>query len=148
MFRGFISILMASASVWALPPQPPTELYHNKTTVQNPQVNAFNFLNEGIITAIGGVPWDSQNTRNFTNRGQMFAAPGFRFEHVDVPFGIRRPADTFFNSSAGEILAADSGGFALIIDGAGGTFDFSSTSLIKVNAHSVTNRGLLNVGAN
>jgi hypothetical protein len=148
MFRGFLSLLMASATVWALPPQPPAEVYSNKTTVLNPQVNARNFINEGSITAFGTRPWDSQNTINFTNRGSMFGAPGFRFENVDVPFGIRRPANSFFNSSAGEILAADTGGFALIIDGAGGTFDFSSTSLIKVNANSITNRGLLNVGAN
>ena len=148
MFRGFLSILMASASVWALPPQPPAEVYHNKTTVLNPQVNALNFINEGDITALGNFLWDTQNTRTFTNRGSMFGAPGFRFEHVDAPFGFRTPADTFFNSSAGEILAADTGGFAFVIDGAAGTFNFSSTSLIKVNAHSVTNRGLLNVGAN
>jgi hypothetical protein len=148
MFRGFISLLIASASVWALPPQPPAEVYYNKTTVQNPQVNARNFINEGSITAFGTTLWDPQNTVNFTNRARMFGAPGFRFETVSAPFGIRTPANAFFNSSAGEILAQDTGGFGFIIDGAGGTFNFSSTSLIKVNANSVTNRGLINVGAN
>src|SRR5688572_3284833 len=139
MFRGLLSaVLVGSISSWALPLQPPAEVYHNRTTIQDPQVNARHFVNDGAITAFALFhPWDSQNTITFTNRGSMFGGPGFRFETVDDPFGIRRPANSFLNTTTGEILAAD-------------TFTVGSipTSLIKINANSITNRGLLNVGAN
>src|SRR5687767_11903045 len=78
----------------------------------------------------------------------MYGFVGFRFESVDDPFGIRRPANSFLNTTTGEILAADAGGFGIIIGGDGFTPGATATSLIKVNAHSITNRGLLNVGAN
>src|SRR5688572_17640918 len=138
MFRGLLSIILASSfSSWALPLQPPGEIYHNRTTIQDPQVNARHFVNDGDITASGIHPWDSQNTITFTNRGSMFGAVGFRFETVDDPFGIRRPANSFLNTTTGEILAADFFSAGLI-----------PTSLIKINANSITNRGLLNVGGN
>src|SRR5688572_16557950 len=138
MFRGLLSaVLVGSISSWALPLQPPAEVYHNRTTIQDPQVNARHFVNDGDITTFGIHPWDSQNTITFTNRGSMFGAVGFRFETVADPFGIRLPANSFLNTTTGEILAAD-------VFSAGGL----ATSLIKINANSITNRGLLNVGAN
>ncbi|MGZ8938716.1 MAG: hypothetical protein ACXW32_05835, partial [Limisphaerales bacterium] len=154
MFRGLLSLVVASSTfTMALPPQPPSELWYNRTTALQPQINSRHVVNDGYMEAIGQHPWISQNTITYTNRGTMYGALGWRFETVTPPFGVSSPADVFFNSTSGRIEAADSGGFAIIIigedgQGTGGGVQTSSTSLIKVNANNITNRGLLNVGAN
>src|SRR5688572_16031977 len=99
MFRGLLTLVLAGSTFTvALPPQPPGEFWHNRTTAVNPQVNARHFINDGNIQAVGPHPWISQNTVTYTNRGVMSGAVGWRFENVTPPFGFNRPADVFFNS--------------------------------------------------
>ncbi|HEX7860507.1 MAG TPA: hypothetical protein VF773_09290 [Verrucomicrobiae bacterium] len=152
MFRFFTSICFATAAAaLALPPQPPAEFWHNRGSVTDPQVNAVNVINDGRVLTASTRPWDAQNVLTFTNRGYMLGSPGFRFEYVDPKFGFRRAANSFFNFS--DILAADSGiGFTGFEDDDGTIINFVtgffSSSLIKVHATNIVNRGLLNVGAN
>src|SRR4051812_24329822 len=92
--------------------------YINRGVVTNVQVDAFRFLNEGtFITTPTTVPWDSQSTTNFVNRGIMSGNIGYRFETVDPTFGFRKPADSFVNR--GSIFGADGGG---LLPFAGGNF--------------------------
>jgi len=122
--------------------------YVNRGSVTNVQVDAYRFLNEGeFITTPFVVPWDSQNTTNFVNRGIMSGNIGFRFETVDPTFGFRRPADRFIND--GQIFGVDSGGL-LPFDSAGtfvSAFFNPDFSAITVNARNITNRGDISVGA-
>jgi hypothetical protein len=126
------------------------EVFHNFGTIEDPQVNARNFINDGDITAVGIHPWTAQNTVTFTNRGTMYGAVGFRFETVTPPFGFTSPANVFVNGPTGDILAQDaSSGIVIGVGGESGVIsDFITTSLIKINAINLTNRGVLNVGAN
>jgi hypothetical protein len=151
MFRGALSIVfMASALCVTHGAEAPGEFYINRTPATNAQVNARHFINEGEFFASGDVAWDAMNTITFTNRSLMQGSPGFRFETVDSPFGFRTPAQVFYNSPNGEIQGQDSGGSFVFGDPNGNSVSFLgvTTSLLKVNANNITNRGVMTVGAN
>jgi len=68
------------------------------------QIDAQRVENLGNITAAGTFLWDTQNTTNFINRGQMSAAPGFRFDYQPWFTANRYPLFGFTNS--GQIFAS------------------------------------------
>jgi len=126
----------------------PAEYFINRGTVTNAQVNARNFVNEGrFLVDTLTVPWDPQNTINFTNRGTIAGQVGFRFETVDPGFGFRRQASNFFNAPNATIAALDGGGIFSLIGDATGTFFQPNASFLTINAQNLTNRGDLSVGA-
>src|SRR5262245_46042788 len=104
MFRRFLSFTLLSLTVWrCLSQEPPADFYVNKGNVTNAQVNARNFVNEGRFTVLSQVPWDPQNTINFTNRGTISGSVGFRFETVDSGFGLRKQASSFYNAPGARV---------------------------------------------
>lgn len=153
-----ILAVLTGAMRWTGAAEAPAEFYVNKGVVTNAQVNARNFVNEGaFIVSSGNVAWDSQNTVNFTNRGTMNGAVGFRFETV-IPFDPsrppqetgRHPASNFVNAANASIVSFDSGGsFSLSTAANGGNgFFLADASYLSINAANVTNRGNLSVGPN
>ena len=111
--RVFLTLILAAV---VSPAFAADLLYHNRGIVTNAQVDAVHFLNEGqFFVNPFTVPWDSQNTLTFTNRGLMSGNIGFRFDTVTPPFGRRTQAQSFFNS--GTILAQDGGGTLPFISG-------------------------------
>jgi hypothetical protein len=89
-------------------------LYLNNGTAFNPQVDATNFVNKGLFQASGTLPYETWNTRNFTNTvgtysgsGTMIGAPGFRFSTTSTANGLRTMASSFFNDNGAVIQAQD-----------------------------------------
>lgn len=125
--------------------------YVNNGVANDEVVDALTFINNGEFN-VSNVqrPWDSQNTRNFINRGVMRGTLGFRLEHVNPNLAQQRqPADTFLNSRTGQITGFDGGGTGfLTLEGVFSGFLFSADqSYITVNSRSITNRGLISTGA-
>ena len=94
MFRRCLRLVVLGVAVaWSRAQEAPAEFFVNKGNVTNVQVNARNFVNDGRFTVLSSVPWDPQNTVNFTNRGTINGSVGFRFETVSSGFGIRQQTD-------------------------------------------------------
>lgn len=106
-----------------------------------PQIDATAFVNLGTFQAIvGTLPYDFSNTRYFTNRGVMTAAPGFRFDYTDDN-GLRHPATSFVNDSGGQI-----GGLEYFISpDYWGPSRYIQTMML-ISATNVTSSGYLGVG--
>src|SRR6478609_11336655 len=115
---------------------------NNGTIATPPTIDATNVINNGVIGPIGTIfPFDTSNTRNFTNTGTMSGGIGFRFDTAPRNssgqlIGVRNLSANFHNRNSGVISALDSrtlGGFA------GSVFYVQSTNII--------NQGILTVGA-
>jgi len=124
-----------------------TPLYENFGTVTNvPQIDAVAFANYGTFDVFSVLPYDTQNTLFYTNRGAMNAIPGFRFDYVNNA-GIRSMASNFVNFGGSSILAG-SGAF---ITGLPVTSFFFGGSLenpsLITSATNIVNHGLLSVGS-
>src|SRR5688500_19589617 len=120
MFRSVASLLLGLAVSLAHGAEAAGQVYISRTSASDAMVNHLHFINEGQFSAVGTLPWDARSVLTFTNRGEMFGLPGFRFETIDNVFGIRTPAQVFYNSPSGVIEAADSGGAVITIIGEGG----------------------------
>jgi hypothetical protein len=141
MLRLIWAMAMASGFAAMAAPSP---IYENYGVVTNvPQVDAVTFVNYGVFSVSSQLPYETQNTLNFTNRGIMQGNPGFRLENVSST-GVRRPANIFFNDLGSTIRGEES--FGVIIGGGG--FTFFEQSQVLVDAVTNINRGLLTVGAN
>src|SRR3989442_7393801 len=80
-------------------------IYENFGTLTNvPQIDAVAFANYGTFVVPSVLPFDTQNTLYFTNRGVMLGGPGFRLDYVNDA-GIRRPAANVFNANGAGITA-------------------------------------------
>jgi hypothetical protein len=115
---------------------------NNGVITSPPQIDAINFVNNGIFSIATSQPFDTSNTLNFTNRGSMTGLIGWRFDHVNnAPGGngTRGMASSFHNhvwdpnTQNGSITAVD----------AGATFP----SKLLINASNVVNQGVLTVGS-
>jgi hypothetical protein len=124
-----------------------TPLYTNYVSItEAPQVDATAFFNAGLFNLFTSLPFSTQNTLNFTNRGQMFGTPGWRIDYATQ--GQRRMMNSFVNQ--GLMESRDFSGFTLFTDAdglitvlPGGT---ASVSYMLLSATNVFNRGLLSVG--
>jgi hypothetical protein len=113
-------------------------LFINYGTLTNvPQVDAVVFANHGLFSVFGVLPYETQNTLFFTNRGTMTGSPGFRLETVP-PFGPRRPASTFYNGVDATVTA---GGFQFVGIGAAGALLAIESSQTRIWATNVVNKG-------
>lgn len=115
---------------------------NNGTIATPPTIDATNVINNGIMgTFYTILPFDTSNTKNFTNAGTMTAAVGFRFDTAPRNSsgqltGLRVPAANFHNRNTGIISAYDYstvGGFV--------------GSIFTVEATNLVNQGILTVGA-
>lgn len=121
-------------------------VYENRGSVSNPMVDATTFLNRGLFDVSSfDQPYDTQNTRNYTNfaGATISGSGGFRFEFVDGGTGTRGDASNFAN--LGSIAFTGGGGFGGFSSGSGSLFSSYSSSWIVVNASNILNRGGLSV---
>lgn len=118
-------------------------LWMNSGTITSaPQIDATNFVNSGTIDISTSLPFETSNTRNYTNSGTMICSPGWFFDHATGNSGERNSADSFVNLNGGVVQSLDGAGFVL----AGGTA--STPSYLWVSASNVVNKGTLIVGGN
>ena len=128
-------ILLASTSFAGGLLAQPENLYENYGFVDQGSelpINARAFANYGSFTVFGALPFDTQNTLNFTNTGVMNGSVGFRFDQV-ADNGRRSKADHFYNASGAEINSSS-------------LFFEDDPSFLIVSATNVVNKGLLTVG--
>ena len=75
-----------------------------------PQIDATNVINNGVFdfrVNTTELPFDTSNTRNFTNIGTMIGSAGFRFDNAPSGSGSRVPSANFRNRLTGTITAVD-----------------------------------------
>lgn len=111
-----------------------------------PQIDALAFANYGFFGVGTLLPYDFQNTLNFTNKGDMQGSVGFEF-NLASSLGPRRPSANFVNGRGATITSIDPGIVGFIIGGGGGTVFNIIPSFLLVNATNVVHEGLLSVGA-
>lgn len=104
-------------------------------------IDATNVINSGTISVSSIFPFDTSNTRNFTNSGTMQGSVGFRFDlalrNSDGSLASpRRLAANFHNRNGGLVTAID-----------GPVFNGNLGSYLLVNATNIVNQGNLSVGA-
>lgn len=108
-----------------------------------PQVDATNFVNTtaGSFLINTTLPFETSNTRNFTNRGSMTGSVGWRFDYAPSGPGLRGAAANFHNHPLGTVTAAD----GIVIGGPSGAgVEYASRLLIA--ATNIINQGVLTVG--
>lgn len=117
---------------------------NNGNIVEPPTIDATNVINNGSISINTISPFDTSNTRNFTNAGSMTGSVGFRFDNAPRNssgqlIGQRKLAENFHNKNTGSVRAID-GGFSAPL------FSFNSVSYLLVHATNIYNQGSLTVG--
>jgi len=130
----------------------PAPVYENRGEASMPVVDATVFLNRGVFNINSGLaPYDTQNTRSYTNfaGATIEGSGGFQFDLVDDA-GARSRAQSFANLGVinfGGDLFSD---FVLPDGDTGSGFGFFpslfNSSWILVNAEKIVNRGGLTVG--
>ena len=94
-----------------------------------PQIDASNFVNNGIFyitnTLPPALPYESWNTRNWTNNAQMAGDSGFRFDYFDSVGQTNGWSANFQNSGNASIFGA---------------------TYVLVSATNVNNKGTMDVG--
>jgi hypothetical protein len=136
ILSAFLTLASASAA---------DDVYLNRGVVTNVNVDAFSFINQGrfLIESID-IPWESQNTLDFRNEGEMFGYVGWDFLTI-TPEGDRFPARSFINTATGRIDAFANSSF-FVFFGTGANFVFGTeNSFLMVDSDTITNRGRLAV---
>jgi hypothetical protein len=111
----------------------PQDVYINKgfvDAIDDLPVNAVTFINEGSFSEFSSpLPFDTQNTLNYTNYGVMNSQAGFIFEHISDS-GAHSKASSFFNGVGAQVNALS-----------------NTPNRVVVNATNVQNHGLISVGS-
>lgn len=111
----------------------PQDVYINKGFVDaldDLPVNAVTFINEGSFSEFSSpLPFDTQNTLNYTNYGVMNSQAGFIFEHISDG-GAHSKASSFFNGVGAQVNALS-----------------NTPNRVVVNATNIQNHGLISVGS-
>ncbi len=129
----------------------PLSIYKNGGFVDTPVVDATNVLNTGTIFIDTAVqPWDTQNTRAFTNSGLITGSVGVRLQSLigSSSTGFKRsPLQAFVNTGSIDIL--DGGGLVSAASGGAVSFNFfnDDRSYLLVNSTNIRSSGTLAVGA-
>src|SRR5262245_7551637 len=131
---GLAGLVWAAHALGATAP-----IYINTGTVLSaPQIDATAFLNEGTFSVFAGgfLPYETQNTLNFTNHGQMTASPGFRLLYIGDN-GYRFPAANIINGSGAVINGAPFVWLEATNIVSRGLLQGDPAGLIRVNGQSV-----------
>lgn len=127
----------------------PVPVYENLGTVTNvPDINAITFINRGQFTVGSELPFQTQNTLNYTNTGSMFGDPGFRLELLKQD-GSRFLAENF-HQRAGATIQAGLGfisGIIFISTNNAGLLSFRESPVIDVRATNLINQGNFTVSS-
>ena len=156
MMTRFVLLLIAlmAAPSWG-------QVYHNRSAVTNQVVIADQFINDGyfevqnlLLTtnlttffSVSNTPYDMSGVTDVVNNGTIVGT-SFLFETVDE-FADRTPLNSFYNGPGARIDMADGyhvGNFPVTQDFIRGVWS-SPFSLLRVDALSITNRGLMRIGA-
>ena len=152
-----LSALVGLALVPMAPAQTATYYVNDGIVNFPPQVDAFNFINNGTFNlSLGGFgtffvglnqfgllssqPYETANTLTYTNRGLMQNSSGFRFETFSTQTGLRRPASSFVNQATGTLNCGTTSNANNII------FYVNTGSKCIISATNVINRGNINMG--
>jgi hypothetical protein len=108
-------VLLVSLGVLsALPARATSTTYINNSSVISPpaiapQIDATNFVNNGnfSISLNSTLPFETWNTRNWTNNSQMTGNPGFRFDYFHSIGQTNGWSANFQNSVNANIYGAD-----------------------------------------
>jgi hypothetical protein len=116
-------------------------VYINLGTVSDPapQIDATSFVNEGVFDIHTSLPFDTSNTLNVTNKGNLNGSVGFRFDYASNS-GRKRSAN-FVNEGA--IYASDPNSFFINFNGL-----FTFASYLLVDSTNIVSPGLLSAGGN
>ena len=158
MMTRFALLLIAflTAPTWG-------QVYHNRSAVTNQVVIAEQFINDGYfevqnlllapnqtqttIFSISNTPYDMSGVTDVINNGTIVGT-SMLFETVD-DFGERTPLNSFYNGPGARIDMADGyhfGNFPVTQDFIRGVWS-SPFSLLRVDSRTITNRGLMRIGA-
>ncbi len=136
---GLVAALILPATVRATD----ATWVNNGTIVTAPNIDAVSVINEagGVMNFVTSLPFETSNTRNYTNGGTMFGSVGWRFDNAPRNssgqlIGERKPADNFYNRSGASVVAQD-----------GLLPSFNLGSYLLIQASNVINQGSLGVGA-
>ncbi len=77
-------------------------------------IQAVNFTNYGTFNIYSLGPFETWDTLNYHNKGQMNCAPGWRFHTLSSANGSSRLAANFVNENPGVIRAVDSSALGLL----------------------------------
>ena len=125
----------------------PIPLYENFGVISAPpQIDALAFANYGTFSVLTLLPYDFQNTLDFTNTGGMFGTPGFQFDTADSSHP-RRMAASFFNRSGASVSASDTPLGVSILNGIPFQTQLIFPSYLLLTATNVASHGILSVGA-
>ncbi len=113
------------------------------------------FVNENFFQVATQVPFETQNTLYFTNRGQFIgraliaSAPngGFRFEYIDGNTGVRKPAAVIDNQAGASITGQP----YVILNATNilnqGAISAGQTGLVRITGQNVDlHRGVIDLG--
>lgn len=137
----FLSVMLSSTLIPLTGLAQTAAFYINDGVVTSPpQIDATNFVNNGTFNIFTSAPFDTSNTRNFTNRNLMNGSPGFRFDTFLGGVGgngSRQMAANFVNS--GSISAGGISGFFT------NNFFFFGGAKLLVSATNIINPGSLTI---
>lgn len=123
------------------------EFFINSGTITTaPQVDALNFVNSGTINILTSLPFETSNTRNFTNSGTMVGGVGWLLDNAPGNNGERHMADNIVNLNPGLIQGLDEGAVFFSLGGTGGSVSFPS--YVFLTGSNIVNKGTLSVGGN
>lgn len=130
LISGLLSLLLCPPMGWA------TEAtYINNGNITFPiAIDATNVINNGTFNFSLNpttLPYDTSNTRNFTNNGTMVGSVGFQFDNAPANTGTRKLSANFVNRLTGTITAEGSG---------------TAPSYLLVSATNIINQGVLTAG--
>ncbi|MBI3850122.1 MAG: hypothetical protein HY298_07515 [Verrucomicrobia bacterium] len=146
LLSGLMSLILLPSIAWAT-----DDTYvNNGNVIFPPQIDATNVINNGTFdfrfnTTV--LPFDTSNTRNFTNTGNMVGSVGFRFDNSPSSSGTRKLAANFRNRQAGVITAIDGIGILSQVDGQPLNTEFLVPSFLLISATNVINEGTVSAGA-
>ncbi|MCF7763223.1 MAG: hypothetical protein K9N62_06075 [Verrucomicrobia bacterium] len=138
--KRIVLFWVLTALCLARPQAATTPLYQNLGVLTStPQIDATAFANHGDFSVFSILPFETQNTLNFTNTGRMFGNPGFRFETISAT-SVRTPARSFVNGVDGRVTVGSLARFlpAQTLTNFGLAFE---NSQLLISATTVTNRG-------
>lgn len=126
-----------------------TDAYYinNGYVYSAPVIDATNFVNNGTFDIFTyPLPFETSNTRNFTNNGTMTGGVGWRFDTAPAGTGVRKMAANFFNGNGATISALDI--FYYYYSGMTTPNGAITPSYLLVSATNIVNQGLLIASAN